>query len=96
MQIFDKDKGQKIPLELIKIAAHEGLTIVSKNFESIKAIRIAATEMDLVIPQPISYYDFTRCHYPATSQPAGFLIQNVDVLLQKYGDALIVGCSFSK
>ncbi len=96
MQIFTEDTGQKIPLELIKVAAHEGLTIVTKNFQSIKAIRIAAEEMNLKLSQPISYYDFTRCHYPPNIQPAGFLIHNVDVLLQKHGDAPIVGFSLSK
>lgn len=96
MQLFPTYTDQKVPLDIIKIAAHEDLTIVSKNFQSIKAIRIAATEMGLKIPQPISYYDFTRCQYPPNCEPKGFIIENVDILLQKHGDAPIIGCSFSK
>jgi len=96
MQIFQEDKGQKIPLQLIKIASLEGLTIVTQSFQSIKAIRLAAKDMGLEIPQPISYYDFTRCQYPSKSEPKGFLIQNVDILLQKHSDAPIIGCTFSK
>ena len=96
MTLFPTYKDQAVPLDIIKVAAHEGLTIVSKNYQTIKAIRAAAKEMGLELPQPISYYDFTRCAYPPKYEPKGFIIENVDILLQKHGDAPIIGCSFSK
>lgn len=94
--IFTKKIATELPLELIKIASHEQLTIVTSNFLRIKEIKAAAEEMGLKIPMPISYYEFNSKMYPAKFKPKGFLIDNINIYLQKYADAPIIAVAISK
>ncbi len=68
-------------MELIRASAHYWHYIVCENMKEASRICNAAEQMGLKIPQPITYDEFINKRYHGRGIK-GFLIDNVDLLLQ--------------
>jgi len=82
MEITISARGTGKTYNLIKRSAREGFHIVCQNHSISKALEEKAKTLGLEIPTPITYDSF-RNHKYHGKKITGFLIDNVDLLLQE-------------
>lgn len=81
--------------QLIKISAETGAYIVCLNMDEAARIQHQSQQMNLKIPFPITFDEFiSRKYYGAGIK--GFLIDNIEMLLQSMSNVPILAITMSK
>ena len=95
MQVIYKVRGEGKTEELLQLAAREGLTLVLVNRCECMRLRLRAVELNLIISNPITHWDFIEGR-GMRRRFTGFLIDNVEILLQNLTLTPVVGISINK
>ena len=81
MKAIIKERGEAKTLELIKIAAENGLYIIVRNLQTAHYVRKLAEKYDFIILFPITYSEFDRRKYFGKNIK-GFLFDDLDDYIQ--------------
>lgn len=92
--VIKKPRGGKTT-ELIKLSSQSHAYIVCMNTQESARIQRQAQEMNLKIPFPITFDEFLQGKFYKAGVK-GFLIDNVELLLQSIGRGVpVLACSLS-